>query len=222
MSQGKLKIRNIYLMAFVFALAGCGAYLPDYIKSGKNKYENNDFRGALNDYTEGIELWIKAPIGKDPRHVSTLYAKRADLKCHRLNDTQGALDDYSRSISVAEEFRQFLVKIDPGAINDYALARVYESRAICKEKVLKDTDGAREDLSVERTYSNSASDKASRDEAAREERARKAQGPSIWELNSAAAGRDLEAMRARDNARRDAGYRRDNNCSAGDTRSACR
>ena len=86
----------------------------DWIESGKDKYYNNDYQGAIADFTKAIEINSRSEVA---------YAYRGDMK-KLLNKYSEALIDFNKAI-----------ELDP----DYVFA--YFMRAIVKSD-LKDYHGA--------------------------------------------------------------------------------
>jgi tetratricopeptide (TPR) repeat protein len=92
----------------------------DYFASAVQKYQKDDFQGALADYTRAIAL--------DPKN-SAAYANRGVLKYIQLNDMQGALADLNQSIATNPRY-----------------ANAYNVRGVLKFAKLNDVQGGLADL----------------------------------------------------------------------------
>ncbi|XGB38463.1 MAG: tetratricopeptide repeat protein [Cyanobacteria bacterium LVE1205-1] len=125
----------------------------DYFDSGKKKYNQGDFLGAISDYSEAIRI--------DPNYAKA-YNNRGFAK-DKLKDYQGAISDYSEAIRIDPNFAYAYnnrgnakdeLKDYKGAISDYSeairidpnFAYAYNNRGIAKRK-LKDYKGAISDYS---------------------------------------------------------------------------
>jgi len=62
----------------------------DYYNSGLDKYDQQDYKGAILDYTKAIEL--------NPKD-SEAYYNRGTAK-HKLQDYRGATQDYNKAIEL--------------------------------------------------------------------------------------------------------------------------
>jgi tetratricopeptide (TPR) repeat protein len=62
----------------------------EYFNRGLIKHNQNDYRSAIKDYTEAIEL--------DPTYALSYYNR--GLVKHLLNEYQAAIDDYNRAIEL--------------------------------------------------------------------------------------------------------------------------
>jgi tetratricopeptide (TPR) repeat protein len=124
----------------------------DYFLKGNEKYDLEDYAGAMADYNQAIAL--------DPNYAFA-YVSRGTLKYVKLNDLSGALIDYNRAIAAdpkgADAFYSrgsLKEKLnDPtGAMSDYNraitldpnYANAYNNRGILKEN-LNDLTGAMAD-----------------------------------------------------------------------------
>jgi tetratricopeptide (TPR) repeat protein len=123
----------------------------DYIALGVQKFQKQDYRGALAEYDRAIQL--------DPNYAIA-YNYRGILKEHKLSDSQGALAEYNRAIqldpnlALAYNNRGSLkykkLGDSQGALADYNraiqldpnLAAPYNNRGILKENKLSDSQGA--------------------------------------------------------------------------------
>lgn len=92
-----------------------------YYDRGNKKHLNEDFQGAVNDYTEAIKL--------DPNCIKA-YKNRAAAYCG-VNNFEGSVRDYTKVIELSS--------------NNKNLARAYASRADVKYLHLDDYLGAIED-----------------------------------------------------------------------------
>jgi tetratricopeptide (TPR) repeat protein len=128
----------------------------EYYSSGADKYDEEDYQGALKDLDRALALnpqhicayntraLVKEKLNNIPgaiadynraiaigdEHVEYAYANRARLKAEKLNDLQGALTDYNKSISIS-----------PMAYN-------YLKRGDLKVNRLNDLDGALQDYTL--------------------------------------------------------------------------
>ena len=66
----------------------------NFYKSGNKKFDENDYQGAIDDFSKAIEL--------DPQNVELEYTYRARAK-FSLGDYQGAIDDYTKAIELDSE-----------------------------------------------------------------------------------------------------------------------
>ncbi len=127
-----------------------------YYSAGIDKYNEEDYQGALKDLDRSLALnpqricayntraLVKEKLNNIPgaiadydraiaigdEHVEYAYANRARLKAAKFNDLQGALTDYNKSISIA-----------PMAYN-------YLKRGDLKANRLNDLDGALQDYTL--------------------------------------------------------------------------
>ena len=62
----------------------------DYNRIGLTRSESGDYKGAVDDYTQALNL--------NPE-VWCLYYNRASARC-RLGDYQGAIDDYTQALNL--------------------------------------------------------------------------------------------------------------------------
>ncbi len=132
------------------------ARAAEYYAAGRDKYEEENYQGALKDLNKAITLnpqhicayntraLVKEKLNNipgaiadydraiaiDDEHVEYAYANRARLKAAKFNDLQGALTDYNKSIEIA-----------PMAYN-------YLKRGDLKANRLNDLDGALEDYTL--------------------------------------------------------------------------
>jgi tetratricopeptide (TPR) repeat protein len=132
------------------------ARAAEYYAAGVDKYDEEDYRGALKDLDRAIGLnpehicayntraLVKEKLNNIPgaiadynraiaigdEHVEYAYANRARLKAAKFNDLQGALTDYNKSISIS-----------PMAYN-------YLKRGDLKANRLNDLNGALEDYTL--------------------------------------------------------------------------
>ena len=120
----------------------------EYLYSGNEKYDSEDFSGAIADYTKSIEL--------DPDYTYA-YLRRGLAKYY-LKDFNGAIADYTKAIELSTDYssayyNRGLAKHDlkdfSGAIADYTKAielstdysSAYYNRGLAKY-YLKDFNGA--------------------------------------------------------------------------------
>lgn len=61
-----------------------------YIDSAKEKYDNKDYKGAIQDFTKAIEL--------NPKFADA-YSNRGVVKGN-LQDYRGAIQDYNKAIEL--------------------------------------------------------------------------------------------------------------------------
>lgn len=97
-----------------------GLKASDYLNSGEQKFNKQDYKGALADLNRAIQL--------DSNFVEA-YNYRGNLRQNKLQDYQGALADFNRAI-----------QLNPS----YAL--LYKNRGFLKVKWLNDNRGALADL----------------------------------------------------------------------------
>jgi tetratricopeptide (TPR) repeat protein len=127
----------------------------DYFVTANQKYDQQNYHGALADYDRVIAL--------NPNFAEA-YNNRGILKYERFNDPQGALADYNKSISlkpnyVLAHYNRALLKDDlndhQGALADYGRsiflnpypynADAHYKRGNLKKNKLNDPEGALED-----------------------------------------------------------------------------
>lgn len=185
----KMKIHIILLMTLV--LSGCHTdHLFDdrseaeqYFDSAVAKEESGDHKGALNEYNKGIESGLKNTFYYS-LPLSNLYRGRASLKCHHLNDTQGALDDYSSSKKFLDEIVS-KSRFQDGFL-DERLA-FYKSRGKCSEDVLKNGAGAKADYAQADLFEKRINEMRVADDKRKSEMAKKQAAADAEDAKSAAA-----------------------------------
>ena len=74
----------------------------NFYKSANEKFDKEDYQGAIDDYSKAIEL--------DPQNLKA-FSSRGDAKFN-LEDYQGAIDDYSKAIELnpADKFKKKLLQ----------------------------------------------------------------------------------------------------------------
>jgi tetratricopeptide (TPR) repeat protein len=88
-----------FTLLFFFSVS-FGQTAKKLVKSGMDKYYDEDFKGAIDDFTKAIEL--------DSNFVDA-YSSRGYAK-NNLKDYKGAIADFSKSIL-----------LDPGNVNNYLM-----------------------------------------------------------------------------------------------------
>lgn len=136
------------IFSFCFIMISQGQTVKEYNTSGATKYKNQDYAGAIEDFTKAIALDGSYP---------NLFCNRAVAK-HMLNNYEGALADWNKAVSIDPNFKnvyfnrantKYALKDYQGALADYNKAvtttpeqsDLYSSRAITKY-ALKDYEGA--------------------------------------------------------------------------------
>ena len=109
-------MKNIlFTLALLISFNSFGQTAKEYFDNGIEKITNEDYYGAIADFTKAIEI--------DPDY-DYAYARRGDVNLYSKKDYYAAIADYTKAI-----------EIDPNY--DYA----YASRANAKEE-LGDLNGA--------------------------------------------------------------------------------
>ena len=123
----------------------------DYFLKGADKYNKKDYQGAIQDFTEAIEI--------NPK-LAQAYYNRGNTR-YKLKDYQGAIQDYNQAIKINPKDAQAYynrgavrseLKDYQGAIQDYnqaieinpKYALAYNNRGIDRRN-LKDYQGAIQD-----------------------------------------------------------------------------
>lgn len=131
----------------------------DYLKSGEQKYDKKDFRGALADFEQAIQLDpnyaraynargfvkhrppsaqfhnFKSALADQDRaiqldpSIANFYDNRGNLKTDEFKDHQGAMTDFNRAI-----------QLDPN------YAKMYGNRGELKHNILNDKAGGIADV----------------------------------------------------------------------------
>jgi S1-C subfamily serine protease len=126
----------------------------DYLLKGNEKYDRQDFRGALADYSQAISL---------NSQFASAYNNRGNTKT-KLNDYPGALADFNRAIAIdprEEDFyhnrgllhgkfnklREALADFDQVISMNERNARTYNDRAYVKQQI-NDFAGALTDYNL--------------------------------------------------------------------------
>jgi len=107
-----LLITAFFMLVSIFSFAQTSA--EGYFDRGNSKYDLQDYRGAIQDYSKAIEL--------DPSNADAYY-NRGNAK-RKLQDYRGAIQDYSKAI-----------ELDPSK------SEAYGNRGLAKY-FLNDIDGA--------------------------------------------------------------------------------
>ena len=107
-----LLITAFFMLVSIFSFAQTSA--EGYFDRGNSKYDLQDYRGAIQDYSKAIEL--------DPSDAEAYYNR--GLAKRKLQDYRGAIQDYSKAI-----------ELDP------SFANAYNNRGNTKY-LLNDIDGA--------------------------------------------------------------------------------
>lgn len=128
--------------------------LYPYLERALQRFEGGYYKGAVDDYTNALEI--------DPGDPEIWLGR--GLAREKLKDYEGAFSDYTRAIDLKEDFFKawinrgnVLFKLDrySDAIEDFNVALIYQSnyapaiynRAMAKAK-LKNKQGACEDLKL--------------------------------------------------------------------------
>ena len=90
----------------------------DYFRSGFEKYENEDYYGAISDFTKSIELDSNFPLAYNYRGLSK----------SKISDHYGAISDYRKAI-----------KVDP---NDPEWTHYYYGNMGASMIAVRDNEGA--------------------------------------------------------------------------------
>lgn len=99
MNKHVCNLRLYYLFLLLLAVSTLhGQTAEEYAKSGNLKFSQEDFNGAIDDYTKWIEL--------DPLNAIA-YTNRGNAKSN-IQDFEGAISDFTEAI-----------EINPGAINAF-------------------------------------------------------------------------------------------------------
>jgi tetratricopeptide (TPR) repeat protein len=127
----------------------------DYLASAHQKYTQQNYRGALADYSQAIAL--------NPKYAYA-YNNRGFLKYFNLNDFQGALADYNQAISLNPKFaiayynrgtlKQLRLNDFQGALADFnqaislnpKYADAYNNRGTVRYPMMNDFQGALADF----------------------------------------------------------------------------
>lgn len=127
----------------------------EYFESGKIKKANNDFEGAIEDFTKAIE--INASFAE-------AYFERGSAKSKLFYaDFKGAIEDYTKAISINPVFDKAYnnrgyckrkLKDYKGAIADYTkaiginpkFAGAYYNRGVCRVEDFRDKIAGCQDL----------------------------------------------------------------------------
>ena len=118
---------------FIVSLAvssGVNAADNPFIKSGKAKFDEGDYRGAIADYDRAIEL--------KPDYADAYYNRRISKSA--LGDYYGAIADYSRAIELKPDFAEAYYNRAnaKSELGDYEGAKADRKRAIELDPELKD------------------------------------------------------------------------------------
>ena len=156
--QNNMK-RIIYFFVIALTIASCGSseikekQSENFELSGNQKYNKEDFKGALDDFNKHLE--------KNPQDTSA-YFNRARAKA-MLGDYQGSLNDNTKTLELDPSYEKALhnraldkqeLKDEKGAIDDYStlinlkpdnISEIYQKRGSLKH-LLNDSIGAIEDL----------------------------------------------------------------------------
>jgi tetratricopeptide (TPR) repeat protein len=84
----------ILLFSLAFIFNGFGQTAADYLRSGNSKYELEDYRGAISDFTKAIEI--------RPQFAAA-YNNRGNSKAD-LGDNRGAIVDYTKGIEFDPQY----------------------------------------------------------------------------------------------------------------------
>jgi tetratricopeptide (TPR) repeat protein len=87
-----------YTLTFILAsnlfLSACNHKEEDYYKAGLAKYESEDYKGAIVDYTKAIEI--------NPDNAETYYNR--GLAKDDLEDYKAAIADYTKAIDLNPKY----------------------------------------------------------------------------------------------------------------------
>lgn len=143
-------ISLIYIFISISSIAQCQT-VSDYCKSANDKFNTQNYAGAVADYTMAIKLYTDG----DKFVLASLYVFRANNK-ELLTDYRGAVQDYSKAIELEPSFvyYRYRAKVKQtlkdyyGAIDDYnnaiklekqtevhfqwEICEMYYERGICK------------------------------------------------------------------------------------------
>lgn len=136
------------ILSFCFIMFAQAQSALEYNSFGAAKYKNNDYAGAIEDFTKAITLNAGYP---------NFFCNRAVAK-HMLDDYEGALADWNKAVSIDPNFRnvyfnrantKYALKDYMGALADYNKALtngpeqsgLFSSRGLTKY-ALKDYEGA--------------------------------------------------------------------------------
>jgi len=151
-------VKTISMKTITAILLSCMTIIPcisqtaeDYFKSGNDKFELKDYRGAINDHTQAIKL---------NSNVAGPYFNRGIAK-YAIKDYNGAITDFNKGLEISPiadgYYNRGSIKIDlndnTGAISDFNKAIeidpnqkfYYQNRGIAKGN-LKDFRGAIKDF----------------------------------------------------------------------------
>jgi hypothetical protein len=197
------------------------------IGRAKVKQKLNDPAGAFGDYAGAI--YIQKSIVEDFKNnddwrmhwrgterIGQMYQQQAVFK-RQLNDPQGAKEAEDKARVFFDEAAQLK---EVAAQRDIMLAekmkRDVEALRIKQAEEEKERQKQKE-IERERhiAYQKWLVSPERKKLLEQQEREQANQAPGFWERAAEQSNKRLEEMRARDNARRDADYRNQNNCSGG-------
>ena len=124
--------------------------LSIYCNRGNAKQCLEDYRGAVEDFTKSIEV--------NASNKSDAYHQRGKIKYHKLNDTNGALEDFNEAIALCPDdsdllFSRATITSEYNALQDLNRAielsptnpKLFFYRAL-KRHGMEDVEGAIQDL----------------------------------------------------------------------------
>jgi tetratricopeptide (TPR) repeat protein len=94
---------SILFLLFAFSLIQAQTTAYDYLIRGREQYKNKNYREAINDFTNAIEL--------DPKYRYRAYLWRATAK-YVLKDFDGAIDDYTNAHEIKNDERSLLYRAE--------------------------------------------------------------------------------------------------------------
>ena len=94
------------ILCLLATTVACNKTAEDYFNSGNTKYDQKDFKGAIQDYTNVIKL--------NPKNSDAYYI-RGNTK-YELKDYRGAIQDYNKAIELNPK--------DYEAYNNRGLAKI--------------------------------------------------------------------------------------------------